>query len=97
MFTLLKERRLRWLDHVWRMKDGRLPKNILYGKLVDGSRAIGRTLHRFKDVCKRDLKTCGIDVVNWEVFCTDRNEWRTAVIEGALNSEILRDEKWAET
>ena len=50
IFSLLKESRLRWLGHVRRMKDGRLPKDIFFSKLADGSRAIGRTLLRFKDV-----------------------------------------------
>ena len=94
MFSLLKERRLRWLGHVRRMKDGRLPKDILHSELNDDSRAIGRLLLRFKDVCKRDLKTCGIDIANWKVLCTDRSKWRKMVKEGALKSEILREEKW---
>ena len=34
MFTLLRQRRLRWLGHVHRMKDGRIPKDILYGELA---------------------------------------------------------------
>ena len=62
MFSLLKERWLRWLDHVRRIKDGRILKEMLYSELVDGSIALGRPLLRFKDVCKRDLKTCGIDI-----------------------------------
>ena len=32
MFTLLRQRRLRWLGHVYRMEDGRIPKDILYGE-----------------------------------------------------------------
>ena len=36
MFTLLRQRRLRWLGHVYRMEDGRIPKDILYGKLASG-------------------------------------------------------------
>ena len=31
---LLKQRRLRWLGHVVRMDDGRIPKDFLYGELV---------------------------------------------------------------
>ena len=34
MYTLLKQRRLRWLRHVVRMADGRIPKDLLYGELV---------------------------------------------------------------
>jgi len=30
MYTLLRQRRLRWLGHVHRMEDGRIPKDILY-------------------------------------------------------------------
>ena len=36
MFTLLRQRRLRWLGHVRRMEDGRIPKDILYGELALG-------------------------------------------------------------
>ena len=31
MFGLLSQRRLRWLGHVYRMEDERIPKAILYG------------------------------------------------------------------
>ena len=30
MYALLSQRRLRWLGHVYRMKEGRMPKDILY-------------------------------------------------------------------
>ena len=33
MYTLLRQRRLRWLGHVRRMDDGSIPKDILYGEL----------------------------------------------------------------
>ena len=31
MFTLLRQRRLRWVGHVYRQEGGRIPKDILYG------------------------------------------------------------------
>ena len=36
LYTLLKQRRMRWLGHVTRMKDGRIPRDLLYGELVTG-------------------------------------------------------------
>ena len=36
MFTLLKQRRLFWLGHVYRMEVGHIPKCILYGELAYG-------------------------------------------------------------
>ena len=56
MYVLLTKRRLRWLGHVTRMQDGRLPKDILYGELATGSRPTGRPTLRYKDVLKHDLK-----------------------------------------
>ena len=41
MFTLLRQRRLRWLGHVYCMEDGRIPKDILYGELASGRRSKG--------------------------------------------------------
>lgn len=70
MFTLLRQRRLRWLGHVYWMKDGRIPKDLLYGELESGSRPIGRPKLRFKDVCKRDMLTT-------ELHAADRSDWRS--------------------
>ena len=61
MYTLLRQRRLRWLGHVRRMEDGRIPKDILYGELALGRRTTGRPHLRYKYVCARDMKAVGID------------------------------------
>ena len=42
MYTLLRQRRLRWLGHIRRMEDGRNAKDILYGELAFGRRTTGR-------------------------------------------------------
>ena len=36
MYTLLRQRRMRWISHGRRMEDGRIPKDILYGELAIG-------------------------------------------------------------
>ena len=50
MYTLLRQRRLRWLGHVRRMDDGHIPKYILYGELALGRRTTGHPHFRYKDV-----------------------------------------------
>lgn len=42
--SLLLKAQLRWLGHVARMKDSRLPKAILYSQLKDGTQHHGRPL-----------------------------------------------------
>ena len=79
MYTLLKLRRMRWLGHVVRMDDGRIPKDLLYGELVEGKRPIGRPQLRFKDVCKRDLKALNFNLNNWETIALERSAWRQNV------------------
>ena len=76
MFSILAKRRLRWLGHVARMEDGRIPKDMLYGELATGSRLAGRPTLRYKDVCKRDLRAGGIAPTDPEALAADRNVWR---------------------
>ena len=79
MIAVLREKRLRWLGHVYRMDTGRIPKGLLYGELARGTRPTGRPHLRFKDVCKRDMKQCKIDVSSWENLTEDRSSWRKTV------------------
>ena len=48
MFTLLRQRRLRWLGHAYRMEDGRIPKDNLYGELASGRRTKGCPRLRYR-------------------------------------------------
>ena len=79
MYTHLRQRRLRWLGHVRRMEDGRIPKDILYGELALGRRTTGRPHLRYKDVCVREMKAIDIDTMSWEGPATDRTKWRSAL------------------
>ena len=77
MYTLLRQRRLRWLGHVCRMDDGRIPKYILYSELALGRRTTGHPHLRYKDVCVRNMKAVDIDTMSWECLAADRRKWRS--------------------
>ena len=87
MFSMLSQRRLRWLGHVHRMDSSRLPRAVLYGELSTGSRPLGRPRLRFKDVCKRDMKQAGMDHNNWEDAAKERGVWRQMVETGTRRAE----------
>ena len=54
--ALLLKAQLRWTGHVIRMDASRMPRQILYGELVRGSRKQGRPKKRYKDCIKETLK-----------------------------------------
>ena len=83
----MKQKRLRWLGHICRMEDGRIPKDLLFGELASGARPTGRPSLRFKDICKRDLKDCNIDPANLQTTTSDRNKWRLLTKQGCRQSE----------
>ena len=91
MFAILLQRRLRWLGHVCRMDDGRIPKDMLYSQLAIGTRPIGRPTLRYKDVCKRDLRECGVDPSSLEAAASDRAGWRSTVKSGIRRAELTRE------
>ena len=79
LFALLTQGHLHWLGHVRRMKNGRIAKDILYRELATVTKPTTMPIVRFKDVCKRDIKTDSINPANWETQATDRSSWRTAI------------------
>ena len=83
-------RRLRWLGHVSRMDDSRIPKQVLYGELCNGKRSTGRPKLRYKDQCKATMTDLSIDSENWDELAKDRSRWRSAVHKGAKSFEAVR-------
>ena len=79
MYTLLQQKRVRWIGHVHRTDDGRIPKDLLYSELATGKRKKGRPHLRFMDVCKRDMKAYGIDTDNWEKPAANRSTWKSTL------------------
>ena len=76
------------------MEDTRLPKQVLYGELANGSRKRGGQTKRFKAQVKSDLGAVGICANEWTVIAENRSEWRTAVRKGVqLFEEALVERK----
>ena len=55
----ISSQRLRWLGHVARMEEVRLPRKIFEGT-VEGRRPVGRPRKRWKDNVMEDLEKVGI-------------------------------------
>ena len=69
------------------MGKGRIPKDLLYGELENGTRKTGCPLICSKNVCKRDMKSAAIDIESWEVMVKDHSTWRHLVKEGIKHAE----------
>ena len=94
MLAMLSERRLRWLGRVKCMEPGRIPKDMLYGEPTEGKRKAGRPLLRYKDICKRDLKLCGIDIDTRQKQANEAgSESRRGEQEGDGSPEKTKEER----
>ena len=88
--NILNRSHLRWLGHVIRMNDTRLPKQLLYGELANGSRSVGRPLKRYKDGTQRVLRACKISKKDLETTASDRKTWRSVCVTGLKDHEASR-------
>jgi hypothetical protein len=78
----IRLRRLRYLGHVQRMKDGRLPKIMLHGDIKHGKRLCGGQRKTFRACIRDDLRCFGIHESMWMALAEDRNAWRLYLDEG---------------
>ena len=86
--AMLKRSQLRWVGHVQRMNDNRLPKQIFYSELSSGVRNKGGQRKRYKDTLKPTLlKLTGINAETWHELAEDRTVWRKAVKKGVQSFE----------
>lgn len=92
---ILQQRQLRWVGHVIRMPDSRLPKQVLYGELVEGHRPVGGPKKRFRDHIKQSLTKFDIPPPQLEELAADRIAWRSRIKTGAALFEARRNE-WME-
>ncbi|XP_076028432.1 uncharacterized protein LOC143017527 [Oratosquilla oratoria] len=70
--AMILKSKLRWVGHVIRMDDHRLPKQLWYGELSSGKRNTGRPRKRFKDCVKTHLTYTNIPPKKLETEALDR-------------------------
>jgi hypothetical protein len=83
---MIKLRRMRWAEHVARMRE----KSNLYRILVEepqGKRPLGRQGRRWVDNIETDLREIGWGGVDWMDMAQDRDQWR-ALVNTVLNLRV---------
>ena len=94
--TMLMKNQLRWVGHIVRMGDSRLPKQVFYSELSDGVRRRGRPLLRYKDTLKEKLNLCNLPLATWEASALNRSLWRGKVSRGTAKFELEKTRKLEE-
>ena len=77
---IIKQRRLRWLGHVLRMDDDRIPKQAISWEISATNRGPGRPGKNWNDIICQDLKSIGVaweDLEHFEALIEKHgmNEW----------------------
>ena len=82
---LIKAERLRWLGHIWRMREDRTP-NVIYRTKMEGKRRPGRPRNRWGDETQSDLDK--MKIINWKIKAQDRERWRELVREAKAHPAL---------
>ena len=84
--SMIDSARLRWTGHVVRMKSDRIPKALLYGRLVNGRPSSGNHKTYLNGV-KSTLRACGINCTRLETLAGDRKSWHATYKKGIASAE----------
>ena len=90
--SMVDRARLRWTGHVVRMKNDRIPKALLYGRLTTGLPKRGNHNTYLNNV-KSTLRECDIGCIHLEELASERNNWRATVKAGIARAEEDRIER----
>jgi hypothetical protein len=72
----IKGQRIRWLGHLERMEEDRMPKKI-FTQEMEGTRRKGRSRKGWREEVERDLQVLGVR--RWRELVMDRDKWRGTV------------------
>ena len=72
----IKGRRIRWLGHLERMEEDRIPKKI-FTRELEGTRRRERPRKGWKEEAERDLQV--LVVTRWRELVADRKKWKDIV------------------
>ena len=87
--SMVESARLRWTGHVVRMKDDRIPKALLYGRLAKGRPRRGNH-STYLNSLKSTLKACDINCKRLEEHAENRVHWRGVLRTGIAQAEAGR-------
>ena len=90
--SLVRLARLRWLGHVWRMEDSRIPKMIMFSELTKGKRPQHRPFLRWRDCVRHDLQHFGLPAV-WHILAAQRHLWRMRILSGCSDYDRALDNR----
>ena len=79
--SMMMNNRLRWLGHVMRMQDERMPKRMMFARLQT-TRPAGGTQQRWKDCVQHDLRFMELED-GWSHLAQQRDKWHSTT-EGAV-------------
>lgn len=89
--SMIMTNRLRWLGHVMRMPEERMPKKMIFGQLQT-ARPAGGTRQRWKDCVQHDLRAMGLED-GWSILAQQRDKWHAATEKAISKWEAERNEK----
>jgi len=75
--SFLLKAQLRWVGHIMRMPDSRIPKQLFLGQLAMGKRLQCGPVLWYEDALKVNMKQCNIDPSALSSDTQDRSAWRT--------------------